>query len=34
MRYHYVWLAWSGAFLLLWAGIWMLTVNVKGPRAK
>src|SRR5450759_5507567 len=23
MRYHYVWLAWSGAFLLLWVGIYL-----------
>lgn len=24
MRYHYVWLAWSGTFLLLWVGIYLL----------
>lgn len=23
MTYHYVWLAWSGAFLLLWVGIYL-----------
>ncbi|MDL2717688.1 MAG: lycopene cyclase domain-containing protein [Acidobacteriota bacterium] len=25
MKYHYVWLAWSGAFLLLWVGIYLAT---------
>jgi Lycopene cyclase len=24
VRYHYVWLAWSGAFLLLWVGIYLV----------
>jgi Lycopene cyclase len=27
MRYHYVWLAWSGAFLLLWAAIYLVNAG-------